>query len=324
MKNTLETKLGIFFALALITAAVLVEWVGGTDLFRRGLELQARFRNVQELKPGDPVKMAGKEVGRVRDIQFDEDRLVVRLKITDRNARIRTDSVATIKFSGLLGQNYVAVDFGSSRGELLKDGGLLQTVDPQDVNELISKLDGVAADIKKITANLSDVKIDEIIMPLTDLVREGKPLILNILTNADATVAQIASGQGTIGRLVRSEELYASALSTVTNLNSTAEDARAVVADGKAIIAGVRAGQGTLGRLTTDAKLYEEATEAVVNLKEIMQKINRGQGTVGGLVNDDAFLKNATLTLQKVDKATETLEDQGPLSVLGILVSPLF
>lgn len=324
MKDSLETKLGIFFALALIAAAVLVEMVGGVDLFRHGLNLQARFRNVQELKPGDPVKMAGKEVGRVSDILFDEDRLVVHLKITDRNARIRTDSTATIKFSGLLGQNYVAVDFGSSRGELLKDGMLLQTVDPQDVNELISKLDGVAADIKKITANLSDVKIDEIIMPLTDLVREGKPLILNILTNTDMTVAQIASGEGTIGRLVQSDELYASSLSTVTNLNSTAEDARTVVADAKALIGDVRAGRGTLGRLTTDPKLFDEATEAVVNLKEIMQKINRGQGTVGSLVNDDAFMKNATLTLQKVDKATETLEDQGPLSIIGILVSPLF
>lgn len=324
MKNTLETKLGIFFALALIAGAILVEMVGGVDLFRHGLNLQARFSNVQELKPGDPVKMAGKEVGRVSDIQFDEDRLVVHLKITDRKARIRTDSTATIKFSGLLGQNYVAVDFGTSRGEVLKDGALVQTVDPKDVNELISKLDGVAGDIKKITANLSDVKIDEIVMPLTDLVREGKPLILNILTNADTTVAQIASGQGSVGRLIKSEELYTSALSTVTNLNSTSEDVKAVVADGKAIIQDVRAGKGTLGRLATDPKLYDEATEAVVNLKEIMQKVNRGQGTVGSLVNDDAFMKNATLTLQKVDKATETLEDQGPLSIIGILVTPLF
>lgn len=324
MKNTLETKIGMFFAVALIAGAIIVEMVGGLDLFRHGTQLQARFRSIQELKPGDPVRMAGKDIGRVRAIAFDEDRLVVHLKITDATARVRTDSTATIKFSGLLGQNYVSIDFGTSRGEILKDGGLLQTVDPQDVNELITKLDGVAGDIKKITANLSDVKIDEIIMPLTDLVREGKPRILNILTNADNTLAQVASGEGTIGRLIKSDELYVSALSTVTNLNSTAEDARSVVANGNAVLQDIRAGKGTMGRLMTDTKLYDEATEALVNMKEVMQKVNRGQGTVGTLVNDDALLKNATLTLQKVDKATETLEDQGPLSVLGILISPLF
>ncbi len=35
-------------------------------------------------------------------------------------------------------------------------------------------------------------------------------------------------------------------------------------------------------------------------------------------------LKNVKMTLQKVDKATEGLEDQGPLSVLGTAVNSLF
>jgi phospholipid/cholesterol/gamma-HCH transport system substrate-binding protein len=60
------------------------------------------------------------------------------------------------------------------------------------------------------------------------------------------------------------------------------------------------------------------------NLREILQKMNRGEGTVGKLINDETFLKNARMTLQKVDKATEGLEDQGPLSVLGIAVNTLF
>ena len=62
----------------------------------------------------------------------------------------------------------------------------------------------------------------------------------------------------------------------------------------------------------------------MTNLKEIMQKVNQGQGTVGKLVNDQEFYKNAKLTLQKLDQATEGLEDQGPLSILGIAVGKLF
>ena len=37
-----------------------------------------------------------------------------------------------------------------------------------------------------------------------------------------------------------------------------------------------------------------------------------------------SFLKNAKVTLQKVDKATESLEDTGPLSVIGTAVGTLF
>ena len=89
--------------------------------------------------------------------------------------------------------------------------------------------------------------------------------------------------------------------------------------------------QGTLGKLVKDEALYTEATASVTylkdsmaNLKEILEKINQGGGTIGKLVNDQEFYRNAKLTLQKVDKATESLEDQGPLSVLGIIANGLF
>jgi hypothetical protein len=35
-------------------------------------------------------------------------------------------------------------------------------------------------------------------------------------------------------------------------------------------------------------------------------------------------LKNLKLSMQKLDKATESLEDTGPLSVMGTMVSSLF
>ena len=60
------------------------------------------------------------------------------------------------------------------------------------------------------------------------------------------------------------------------------------------------------------------------NLREVLEKINRGEGSVGMLVNEEEFYQNAKLTLQKVEKSVESLEDTGPLSVLGIAVGSLF
>jgi phospholipid/cholesterol/gamma-HCH transport system substrate-binding protein len=45
---------------------------------------------------------------------------------------------------------------------------------------------------------------------------------------------------------------------------------------------------------------------------------------VGKLVNDQDFYKDAKLSLQKLDKATESLEDTGPLSLIGSVVTTLF
>ena len=325
MKNSLETRLGVFFALALIAAAIVLEMVGGADFFRRGLVLKTRFGNVQELKRGDLVKMAGKEIGRVEDIQFGDDKLVVVMKITDRTAKVRNTCKATIKFSGLLGQNYVGIDFGAPSGSIIDtDNQEIESYEQADLGMLMSKLDGVAGDIKKITANFTDLKLDELVAPFSDFLRESRPRIMGILTNVQSVSEQIASGQGTVGRLIKEDTLYTAALSTVTNFDGTATEVRAAVAEAKAVLAEVQEGKGTIGKLAKDEQLYREITDAATHLKEILQKINRGQGSVGKLINDDSLLNEAKLTLQKLDKATEGLEDQGPLTVLGILVNPLF
>src|SRR6266849_4263236 len=103
MKNTIETRLGIFVALAVIAAVLILEIVGGVERFQRGYELKALFNTIQDLKEGDRVKMAGVEVGRVEKISLDEtnNKVLVTMKIRN-NIEVKTDSVATIKFTGLL------------------------------------------------------------------------------------------------------------------------------------------------------------------------------------------------------------------------------
>ena len=128
---------------------------------------------------------------------------------------------------------------------------------------------------------------------------------------------QIASGQGTVGKLIYEDSLYASALTTVTNLQDT-------VAEVRQVVNGINDGKGTIGKLVTDETLYNATTASMTNLNQILQKVNQGQGTVGKLVNDQEFYKNAKLSLQKLDKMADGLEDQGPLTVIGIMANNLF
>ena len=54
-------------------AVVILEVLGGAPFLKRGYRLHALFHNVQDLKVGDPVKMAGVQIGRVR-IDGEDDR----------------------------------------------------------------------------------------------------------------------------------------------------------------------------------------------------------------------------------------------------------
>jgi phospholipid/cholesterol/gamma-HCH transport system substrate-binding protein len=329
MKNTVETRLGLFVALAVLAAAIVLEMVGGLELFRSGYHLHALFATAQELKEGDRVKMGGVEIGRVERIRLDETNNKVRVTMKIRQeAAVKTDSIAAIKFTGLLGQNFVAIDFGSPGAGRLKDDQLIATVEQPDLSAMMQKLDNVASGVENLTKSFTGDKIDNLLGPFTDFLKANRiPLtatISNFQTISGELSFQISQGKGTVGKLIKDESLYNSALATVTNLQDTAAEIKRTVAEARKIVDQVNSGEGTVGKLVKDDTLYRETTAAMTNAKEILQKVNQGQGTVGKLINDQELYRNAKMTLQKLDKATEGLEDQGPLSVMGILVNNLF
>ncbi len=323
MRNTLETRLGMFFALAFISAAIIFEMIGGLDSFKGGYNVRAHFNNIQELKTGDSVKMAGVQIGRVGDISLANNKVEVSLRLT-KPGQVKTDSKATIKFVGLLGQNYIAIDFGSPTAPVATENALIETAEQVDLSTIMVKLDSVATGVENLTKSFSGDSLNNLIGPFTDFLKENNPKLSAILSNLQNVSTQIAKGEGTAGKLIFEDQLYHSALSTVTNLNTTSDEIKLTISQARGVIEQINAGQGTLGKLAKDDTLYREATTGMTNFKEILQKMNQGQGSVGKLINDESLYKNAKMTLQKVEKATEGLEDQGPLSILGTIMGSLF
>jgi phospholipid/cholesterol/gamma-HCH transport system substrate-binding protein len=323
MKNTLETRLGMFILLGMLATFVIIETIGGPNLLRPGFHLHARFANIQEIKIGDPVKMAGVPVGTVEKLALVDNRVELLLRL-NKGTPVRTDSTGSIKFAGLMGANYVSIDFGSPGSPELLDNATLNTVEQPDLNSLMAKLDQAASGVQNLTKSFTGDKIDNLLGPFTDFMRQNNGKITAILGNVQNISGQIASGEGTVGKLIYDQSLYNTAAAAVTNLQDTANEIKLTVAQARTVVDQINSGQGTVGKLIKDDKLYNETTASMTNLKEILQKINNGQGTVGKLVNDQDFYKDAKLSLQKLDKATESLEDTGPLSLIGSIVTTLF
>jgi len=326
MKNTLETRLGLFVAFIVLAAFIMMYILGGFEKFQHGLQVHALFKTAQELKLGDRVKMAGVEVGKVEKIELADGKVRVTMSLR-ANTPVKTDTTATIKFAGLMGQSFVALDFGTPAGRTATPDSFLQTFEQPDLSVIMQKLDNVATGVENLTKSFTGDKIENLFGPLTDFIKQNSAPLTATIANLRAMSVQIAEGEGTFGKLISDKSptnLYNSALVAVNGLQSTTDQIKLALGDARKIIDGVNAGEGSLGKLMKDEKLYTETTASMTSLKEILQKMNSGQGTVGKLINDQEFYKNAKLTLQKVDKATEGLEDQGPLSVLGILVNQLF
>lgn len=333
MRNTLETRLGIFVAVAVVAVFIILETLG-TVTFKPHRRVNADFKNVQELRVGDPVKMAGVQVGKVSGISITNQPSGSAVRVTmslEKNAPVRTDSKATVKFTGLMGQNYVALDFGSPGGVDVADNAVLPTAEQPDLSQIMAKLDNVATGVENLTKSFTGDKIDNLLGPFTDFLKQNSPALTAMIGNMKVVSDRVVQGQGTVGKLINDDSLYLSVMNTVSNLQDTASDVKLLLSDARLavgqatnVIAEINSGRGTIGKLVKDETLYNETTAAMTNLNQILYKINSGQGSVGALINDQSLLKNVKLSLQKLDKATESLEDTGPLSVLGTAVNSLF
>nr|MCR5853833.1 hypothetical protein [Thermodesulfobacteriota bacterium] len=69
----------------------------------------------------------------------------------------------------------------------------------------------------------------------------------------------------------------------------------------------------------TDDKLYKDLKAIASDLRKITAQIESGQGTLGKLLKDDSLYIEAKRTLKSVNRAAKGVEEQTPITVLGVV-----
>ncbi|KAA8999239.1 outer membrane lipid asymmetry maintenance protein MlaD [Affinibrenneria salicis] len=129
-----EIWVGVFMLIAL--CAVVFLCLKAADLKALGnaptYRLYATFDNIGGLKARSPVKIGGVVIGRVADISLDDKSYLPRvaLDIETRYNHIPDTSSLAIRTSGLLGEQFLALNMGFEDEEMgtriLQDGDAIQ------------------------------------------------------------------------------------------------------------------------------------------------------------------------------------------------------
>ena len=145
-RNSYAVGTGLFIVLGFAALAYLATQTTSVANTRQGdsYTVQAHFANIGQLKERAPVKIAGVRVGQVRSIALDPEHEAadVTLSIDNRYSHIPDDSVAAIFTSGLLGDQYVGIQYGSSGKDLAEGGTLARTRSAQQLEEMLGKFFG--------------------------------------------------------------------------------------------------------------------------------------------------------------------------------------
>ncbi len=141
-RTLLDFWVGLFVAAGLAALFALALKVSNADSFGggAGYTVTASFDNIGGLKVRAPVKSAGVLVGRVSDIRFDNKtyNAVVTLRL-DSKYQFPRDTSAAIMTSGLLGEQYLALEPGADERNLKQGDAIRITQSAVVLENLISQ-----------------------------------------------------------------------------------------------------------------------------------------------------------------------------------------
>ena len=331
-RATKEVSVGAFVSIGLILFAVGVMAISKEQrLFSRKTRYWTQFDNTSGLAEGSPVRLVGVQIGTVADIEFPEDLRDSKIKVVfsvDRAYanRIRSGTQALLKSLTYLSQDkYIELTPGDpDRPALEKNGYIEPGVSVWE--ETILQSQGIADDIKEITASLRDLLVainrgGGIVQEMIHNPEFGRQGVTNLegsLSSLRRTLEGVEKGKGLAGALINDEALARKQIenldSALTHARSVMEkldadegflaqiskpegegaralgDLRAGAAALRKAAEGVNQGQGVLGRLMHDeayaSSLLKKIDSAAAHADSILRKVDSGKGTLGGIVND--------------------------------------
>ena len=291
-----EVVVGIFMVAVIALLGYFTIIISGVDMVfgRRRAQATITFRDVGGLKERDNVVYRGMKVGSVEKITLGPSNILVQVSVDD-DVVLRQSCRASVSALSLLGGNYLLLEEGT--GEPLPLATTVFHGDPpvdwmRDLGAIARKLNDLTSDgnIKSIVTNFEATA-----------------------ANLNAIVARVERGEGTVGKLLSSDE-------TVYNdLSNTVASAKSAAANIDTIAARVERGEGTVGKLlSTNDVIHADIRDALAsakdaldtvksaaaNIDKISARVERGEGTIGQLLstNDTAYadLKTALANIRKV------------------------
>ena len=306
-----EVVVGIFMVAVIALLGYFTIVISGVDVMfgRKRATATIAFKDVGGLKERDNVIYRGMKVGTVDKITLGASNILVQASVDD-DVVLRKSYRVSVAALSLLGGNYLLLEEGT--GEPLALATTVFHGEPP--------VDWMR-DLGAIARNLNDLTSD------------GN--VRSIVTNFEATaanlnaiVARVERGEGTVGKLLSTNEtLYA-------DLSGTLSSAKVAATNIAAISMRVERGEGTIGKLlSTNDPVHADIRSALASAREaldtvksaarnidtIAARVERGEGTVGQLLStNEVVYADLKASLANIRKVTDDLK--GGQGLAGRLV----
>lgn len=284
--------LGFIFFVALVILGFGTLLVKNVKLFGEVVSLSIHFERAQGLRPGSDVRVDGILFGRVDKVTLHPHSGVQVVVKLNEPVTLYQDSEIFVESSSVLGGNIVSIRRGSR---------------PPSKN-LAEELPG-----------MSRPGLEEV----GELANENRENLKQLIANLKDMSQSIKEGQGTFGKLLKTDELHKEAVETIKGAREEIKK----VGDGvnenlkkltDKITDKLDNAQGPGGWVLNDKKAAEKldrivtnVEEATKNLKDITDSVKKGEGALGKMVHDKEMGDKLKSTIDNVERASESIRNIG-------------
>jgi len=280
-----EVKVGFTIVVAIILFVGMMVVLKNVSIHERGYRINVQVNDAAGILKGDPVSIAGVQIGRVENIWLENNQVFMRLWINNKY-KLSEDSRAFIKTLSVMGEKYVAIQPGNSK-ILLQEGDTIPGIAIGDVTEIAADAQPIILNLKKIIQQLKEVLNDA----TKQNIRQTLYHVQQLSQNLDGVINQTGKSLDKSARNIEvfsqnlkllSQKNKASMDSIVINLNkSSREFARSserlscTIKNLEDITNRIKSQKGTMGKLVYDERLYQHLDSLLVNTNKLILDIQK-------------------------------------------------
>ncbi len=200
-----EIKSGAMIVACILILVILLFLVGGLDLFKKESSYKIYFKSIAQLEEGAPVTFAGHKVGHIKSIAIvpKRDKQIEVIISLPPDIKVRADSIAEIKATGVIGLKCLGISPGSISSATLPSGSIIQEKEPMDIQEIINTAGGLGDNVAETIASIKATsdrfrslaeKVDtaqfsQLLKNINAMIEENRENIREIIKNLKDTTA---------------------------------------------------------------------------------------------------------------------------------------
>ena len=298
MSLSSEVKVGLFaiVGMAVLTTTAVV--LGGNPFASKKQYFYTTLSNVKGVAERTQVRASGVQVGEVTSVEILQDGARINFSV-DGNLKIPKGSFIEIKSRGILGDVYIEVVRNSQGIGFMSSGDMMpRNPESNDIDTLMTNLNAIARDIKKISGSLANVLGTP----------QGEQSVKNIVDNIEGMTSDlrdITSSQKTnIKEAIKGIRDSAVRVANLIERNDSKIDQ--IIADIKTFTTQLRQISTPENRERIE-NIIANVDEATASIKRMSAKIEKGEGTLGQLIAKDETAEEVKATLKSIQDVVKPI-----------------